>query len=77
MQMHPLARYLKKRGISQGELARKAGVGRPTITKVLSGRRRRFSPDAARRIALATENEVTLEQLLFTGRGSNDSSVAA
>jgi transcriptional regulator with XRE-family HTH domain len=61
---HPvLSAYLDRHDLTQDALAKKAGVERATISKVLAGSRRRFSPEVARAISLATD--LTLEQLLF------------
>jgi transcriptional regulator with XRE-family HTH domain len=64
MKAHPLARFLAESELSTAALARKARVSRPTISKVLHGRRRRFSPDAAQRLSAATGGRVSVLELL-------------
>lgn len=63
--LHPVRRYLDTTGLTQLNLAERAGIHASRICEVLRGRRRRFSPEAARRIVLATHGAVTLEELLF------------
>lgn len=67
---HPLARYLEAEKLTQDELARRAKVERSTITKVLNGQRKRFSPEAANRISKATNGKVTLEEALGLHNGA-------
>lgn len=61
---HPLQRYLEEHELSHVAIAARSGVARSTITKVLSGSRKRFSPEAARKLVKATGGAVTLEELL-------------
>ena len=65
---HPLARYLEAEKLTQEEFAARAGIERTTIGRVLAGRRKRFSPEAAQRVVVATNGRVTLEEALgFSG----------
>lgn len=61
---HPLQKYLEDKGLSHDAFAKQSGIARSTITKVLSGSRKRFSPEAARLIVKATKGTVTLEEAL-------------
>jgi len=63
---HPLQRYLKAHDLTQEEFAKKAKIDRPTISKVLTGKRKRFSPEVAKKIVAATKREITLEEALFS-----------
>jgi transcriptional regulator with XRE-family HTH domain len=62
--MHPLAKFLKARGMSQGQFAEMAGVSRTVINRVLSGDRPRFSVPAALAIEAATDGAVDLRSLV-------------
>lgn len=62
---HPLKQYLSIQRISQAEFARRSGVAASKICDVFKGRRRRFSPEDARRIRLATNGVVDLDDSLF------------
>jgi transcriptional regulator with XRE-family HTH domain len=51
--MHPIAKAMKKSGLSQAELARLTGVPQSTISRVLrgaDGRRKVFTPEQANRL---------------------------
>lgn len=61
---HPLQRYLDKEKLSHDSFAELSGIARTTITRVLNGTRKRFSPEAARKVVKATHGEVTLEEAL-------------
>jgi len=61
---HPLARYLEQNEESQQEFADRTGLARSTISRVLNGERKRFSPEASKIIVAATKGKVTLEQCL-------------
>ena len=56
--VHPLAKYLKREGLSLGEFASKSGIAKETLSRGLSGVRRRFSAEAAFAIERVTEGEV-------------------
>lgn len=60
---HPLARWMKRAGISMHELSRRSGVATETISRVLGGERRRFSAEAAFAIETATDGEVAFADL--------------
>ncbi len=62
--MHPLAQYLESNGETQRAFAKRAGVDRSVINKVLQGHRRRFSADAAMAIESATNGVVSLKIIL-------------
>jgi transcriptional regulator with XRE-family HTH domain len=64
MAMHPLAQYLEEHHETQTDFAQRAGLERTTVTKVLSGERKRFSPEAAQKIVKATNGKVSLEEAL-------------
>jgi len=56
---HPLQRYLRREKRTLADLARASGVAKETISRVLSGARRRFSAEAALAIERATDGAVT------------------
>ena len=62
-----LPRYLKLTGESQTSFAKRAKVERATITRVLSGKRARFSVDVALKIEKATGGKVSFEEALGLG----------
>jgi transcriptional regulator with XRE-family HTH domain len=62
--VHPLQSYLARHDITQAEFGKRIGLKQSTISDVLNGRNR-FSPEAARRVEIITQGEVTLDQLLF------------
>jgi len=61
---HPLAKYLEDEELTHEAFAKKAGIERTVVTKVLNGKRKRFSVEYARRIEKATSGRVTLEDAL-------------
>lgn len=61
---HPLAVYLQENGLTQEAFAEKADLDRTVITKVLSGERKRFSVEAAKKISKATGGKVSFESAL-------------
>lgn len=61
-----LARALKAAGISQGELARRMGISRPVISRLLSPRYHGHSMPTLREIAAALDMEVEVK---FKKRG--------
>ena len=67
--MHPLAKFLKARNLSQGQFAEMAGVSRSVINRVLSGDRPRFSVPAALAIERATRGAVDLRALVNPASG--------
>lgn len=62
--MHPLAIYLKRRGITQARFSEISGVSEPVISRVLNGVRARFSVESALAIEAATNGRVGLRALL-------------
>ena len=58
---HPLQRYLRREKRTLSDLSRASGVAKATISRVLSGARRRFSAEAALAIEKATGGKVTFE----------------
>lgn len=66
---HPLAAYLDKHGLTQEAFADKAGLDRTVVTKVLGGKRKRFSVEAAKKIAKATHGAVSFEAALGVNSG--------
>ena len=59
-----LALYLRKEKISDLALAKKAGMSSAIICRFLSVQRN-LSPRTAEKISLATDNQVSIEELLF------------
>jgi transcriptional regulator with XRE-family HTH domain len=55
MLAHALQSFLDANGISKAELARRTGVGRPDISRVLNGKRPRFSVPAAEKLEAYTK----------------------
>ena len=58
--MHPLARYLIARGLTQSEFAELTGISPSVLSRGISGARPRFSVPAALAIERATKGTVTL-----------------
>lgn len=61
--MHPARAYCERHGITQSELARRAGISAPYLSELIHGRER-VGAGAARRLRDAMGGEVTLEDLL-------------
>ncbi len=57
-----LKRLRELAGISQGELARRAGINRPTISQLESGQIKNITVETAKRLAKALE--ISLDMLV-------------
>lgn len=76
--MHPLARYLTARGLSQSDFAELTGISPSVLSRGISGARARFSVPAALAIEHATKGAVTLGDCVRPGaRGVTRRSSAA
>lgn len=58
-----LSNWLTDNGITQEDFAKKAGVHQTTISRIANGGR--TSPETAIRVMKATQNAVTLEDILL------------
>jgi hypothetical protein len=59
-----LAAYLRKTGMSDLALATKAGMSSAIICRYLAGKQK-LEAQTAEKISLATDNQVSIEELLF------------
>lgn len=62
---HPLKSFLDESHQSISDLARSARVSRPSLSRVLNGRRQRLDVESARRVHETVGGEVSLWDLLF------------
>lgn len=61
---HPLRTYLEKEGLSQAAFALRANTSRQTVWRILAGKGD-YSLDTLRQVSRATDNEVTIPELLI------------
>ncbi len=61
---HPLGRYLQDASLSQAAFALRASISRQTVWRILAGKGD-YSLDTLRQVSRATDNEVTIPELLI------------
>jgi hypothetical protein len=77
--MHPIDRYCERHGIKRAALAKRAGLSPQFLSDVVGARKppgvkrhRMLGRESAVKLVLATEGELTLDELLMPDNDGDD-----